>query len=94
MKVGFNGLRGREISLISIVLMSATIIFWSWEKMPGLNTFLPPQTPPLQFSSGLLYIIVFLRNTFTNIIPCQCEKNINISFMKVKVFVLLMFLKH
>jgi len=57
MKVGFNGLRGKEISLISIVLMSATIIFWSWEKMPGLNSFLPPQTPPLQFSSGLLPFI-------------------------------------
>ncbi|XP_047180121.1 protein trichome birefringence-like 16 [Vigna umbellata] len=54
MKVGFNGLRGKEISLISIVLMSATIIFWSWEKMPGLNTFLPPETPALQFSSDHL----------------------------------------
>ena len=47
MKAGFNGLRGKEISLISIVLMSATIILWSWEKMPGLSAFLPPQTPPL-----------------------------------------------
>ncbi|KAL2338796.1 hypothetical protein Fmac_013242 [Flemingia macrophylla] len=54
MKVGFNGLRGKEISLISIVLMSATIILWSWEKTPGLNSFIPPQTPPLQLSSDRL----------------------------------------
>ncbi|TKY54409.1 trichome birefringence 16 [Spatholobus suberectus] len=54
MKVGFNGLRGKEISLISIVLMSATIILWSWKKTPGLSTFLPPQTPPLQLSSDHL----------------------------------------
>ncbi|XP_045813517.1 protein trichome birefringence-like 14 isoform X2 [Trifolium pratense] len=50
MKVGFNGLKGKEISLISIVLMCATIILWSWEKTPGLTTYIPPQTP-LQFSS-------------------------------------------
>ncbi|KAJ1418806.1 PMR5 N-terminal domain [Sesbania bispinosa] len=49
MKAGFNGLKGKEISLISIVLMSATIILWSWEKTPGLTAFLPPQTP-LQLS--------------------------------------------
>ncbi|KAL2572039.1 hypothetical protein AAZV13_17G043700 [Glycine max] len=54
MKAGFNGLRGKEISLISIVLMSATIILWSWEKMPGLSAFLPPQTPPLQLPSDHL----------------------------------------
>ncbi|KAK7388273.1 hypothetical protein VNO78_23086 [Psophocarpus tetragonolobus] len=54
MKVGLAGLKGKEISLISIVLMSATIILWSWEKMPGLSTFLPPQTPPLQLSSDHL----------------------------------------
>jgi hypothetical protein len=52
MKVGFNGLKGKEISLISIVLMCATIILWSWEKTPGLTTYIPPQTP-LQFSSGI-----------------------------------------
>lgn len=54
MKVGFNGLRGKEISLISIVLMSGTILLWSWEKTPGLSTFIPPQTPPLQLSSDHL----------------------------------------
>lgn len=53
MKAGFNGLRGKEISLISIVLMCATILLWSWEKTPGLTAFLPPQSP-LQFSSGIL----------------------------------------
>ncbi|XP_061361581.1 protein trichome birefringence-like 16 [Gastrolobium bilobum] len=51
MKAGFNGLKGKEISLISIVLMSATIILWSWDKTPGLTTFVPPQTS-LQLSSG------------------------------------------
>ncbi|XP_004508004.1 protein trichome birefringence-like 16 isoform X3 [Cicer arietinum] len=53
MKAGFNGLKGKEISLISIVLMCATIILWSWEKTPGLTAFLPPQTP-LQLSSDHL----------------------------------------
>ncbi|XP_027331480.1 protein trichome birefringence-like 16 isoform X2 [Abrus precatorius] len=53
MKAGFNGIKGKEISLISIVLMSATIILWSWEKTPGLTAFLPPQTP-LQLSSDNL----------------------------------------
>lgn len=53
MKAGFNGLRGKEISLISIVLMCATILLWSWEKTPGLTAFLPPQSP-LQFSSEIL----------------------------------------
>ena len=54
MKVGFNGLKGKEISLISIVLMCATIILWSWEKTPGLTANLPPQTP-LQLSSDHLF---------------------------------------
>lgn len=53
MKTGFNGLKGKEISLISIVLMCATILLWSWEKTPGLTAFLPPQSP-LQFSSEIL----------------------------------------
>lgn len=64
MKVGFNGLKGKEISLISIVLMSATIILWSWEKTPGLSTFLPPHTPPIQLSGLLPFIRLFsLKNT-------------------------------
>ncbi|XP_054790230.1 protein trichome birefringence-like 16 isoform X1 [Prosopis cineraria] len=50
MKGGLNGLKGKEISLISIVLMSATILLWTWEKTPGLTAFLPPQTQ-LQLSS-------------------------------------------
>ncbi|KAK4266077.1 hypothetical protein QN277_027049 [Acacia crassicarpa] len=44
MKGGLNGLKGKEISLISIVLMSLTILIWTWEKTPGLTAFLPPQT--------------------------------------------------
>lgn len=56
MKVGFNGLKGKEISLISIVLMSATIILWSWEKTPGLTALLPPQTP-LRLSTGILPLV-------------------------------------
>ena len=56
MKASFNGLKGKEISLISIVLMSATIILWSWEKTPRLTAFFPPQDP-LQLSSGLLLYV-------------------------------------
>ncbi|XP_028782763.1 protein trichome birefringence-like 16 isoform X2 [Neltuma alba] len=52
MKGGLNGLKGKEISLISIVLMSATILIWTWEKTPGLTSFLPPQTQ-LQLSSDV-----------------------------------------
>ncbi|XP_019443378.1 PREDICTED: protein trichome birefringence-like 16 [Lupinus angustifolius] len=53
MKAGFSRLKGKEISLISIVLMAATIILWSWEKTPGLTAFPPPQKP-LQLSSDHL----------------------------------------
>lgn len=74
MKVGFNGLRGKEISLISIVLMSVTIILWSWEKMPGLSAFLPPQTPPLQLPSGLLSFILLFSLKDTDITSCQYDK--------------------
>ncbi|KAL5065774.1 hypothetical protein RYX36_027511 [Vicia faba] len=54
MKAGFSGLKGKEISLISIVLMCSTIILWSWERTPGLSAFLPPQSPLQLYSDHLV----------------------------------------
>ncbi|KAL4397478.1 hypothetical protein S245_002005 [Arachis hypogaea] len=53
MKTGLNGLKGKEITLITIVVMSATIILWNWEKTPRLTALFPPQDP-LQLSSEIL----------------------------------------
>ncbi|KAK7328767.1 hypothetical protein VNO77_22886 [Canavalia gladiata] len=50
MKAGFYGLKGKESLLIFFVLMSTTIIIWSWERTPLLSAFLPSQTL-MQFSS-------------------------------------------
>ncbi|KAL6222072.1 hypothetical protein ACLB2K_005464 [Fragaria x ananassa] len=52
MKGGFNGLKGKQISLITIVLMSTTILLWAWEKTPLLTTVVPPETR-LQLSPEL-----------------------------------------
>lgn len=51
MKKGFYGLRGRELSLVTIALMCMVIIMLTWEKTPLLNTFPPPQTR-LQLTPG------------------------------------------
>ncbi|XP_041006084.1 protein trichome birefringence-like 16 [Juglans microcarpa x Juglans regia] len=44
MKGGFSGLRGRELSLITIVLMCTAFLFWAWEKTPPLTNLMPPET--------------------------------------------------
>lgn len=44
MKGGFYGLRGREISLITVVLMCSTFLFWAWKRTPPLNSLVPHQT--------------------------------------------------
>ncbi|XP_008459933.1 protein trichome birefringence-like 14 isoform X1 [Cucumis melo] len=44
MKKGFYGLRGKELSLVTIALMCMVIIMLTWEKTPLLNTIPPPQT--------------------------------------------------
>ncbi|KAE9609931.1 putative PMR5 domain, PC-Esterase [Lupinus albus] len=48
-----TGLKSTEISLLSIVLMAATFILWSWEKTPSLTAFPPPQKT-LHLSSEIL----------------------------------------
>ncbi|XP_022154657.1 protein trichome birefringence-like 16 isoform X2 [Momordica charantia] len=53
MKKSFYGLRGKELSLVTIALMCMVIIMLTWEKTPLLSTFPPPQTR-LQFSSDSL----------------------------------------
>ncbi|TKY72882.1 trichome birefringence 16 [Spatholobus suberectus] len=53
MKAGFYGLNGKEISLISIILVSTTVIIWSWERTPRLTSFVPSYTL-MQFSSEIL----------------------------------------
>ncbi|KAG2398672.1 Protein trichome birefringence-like 16 [Vigna angularis] len=53
MKVGFYGLKGKEISLISIILVSTTFIIWSWERAPGRASFISSQTL-MHFSSEML----------------------------------------
>lgn len=40
--ISFNGLRGKQLSLILIALICTTILLWAWEKTP-LVTVLPPQ---------------------------------------------------
>lgn len=52
MKGSFNGLRAKEISLITIILMCLTIVIWTWEKTPILSTFVPPHAQ-LHLSTGL-----------------------------------------
>lgn len=44
MKGGFYGLRGRELTLITIVFMGASFLFWAWEKTPLLTSLMPQQT--------------------------------------------------
>lgn len=53
MKKGFYGLRGKELSLVTIALMCTVIIMLTWEKTPLLNTIPPPQTR-LQLSLGMV----------------------------------------
>ncbi|KAJ7956001.1 Protein trichome birefringence-like [Quillaja saponaria] len=53
MKGGVLRLKGKEISLISIVVMATIIIIWSWGKTPILTAFIPPQTQ-LQLSPDIL----------------------------------------
>ncbi|XP_019464592.1 PREDICTED: protein trichome birefringence-like 16 isoform X2 [Lupinus angustifolius] len=48
-----TSLKSKEISLISIVLMAATIILWSWETTPSLTAF-PSPKKTLQLSSEIL----------------------------------------
>ncbi|XP_015889015.2 protein trichome birefringence-like 16 isoform X1 [Ziziphus jujuba] len=52
MKGSFYGLRVKELSLITIILMCVTIVIWTWEKTPSLGSFVPPQTR-LQLSTEI-----------------------------------------
>ncbi|MED6213597.1 hypothetical protein PIB30_094917 [Stylosanthes scabra] len=51
MKTCLNRLKDKEIALITIVVMSAIIILWNWEKTSYLTVLFPPQDP-FQLSSG------------------------------------------
>ncbi|CAB4318493.1 unnamed protein product [Prunus armeniaca] len=44
MKGSFYGLKGKHLSLITIVLMCTAILIWGWEKTPLLTNLVPPQT--------------------------------------------------
>lgn len=48
------GLRGKEISLVLIVLTCTTILIWAWDRTPLLATFLPPKNRLLQLPQGTL----------------------------------------
>ncbi|CBI27787.3 hypothetical protein VitviT2T_016255 [Vitis vinifera] len=52
MKGGFYALRGKQLSLILLVLVCTTILIWAWEKTPLLTTLLPPQNRLLQLYPG------------------------------------------
>ncbi|KAL5768486.1 hypothetical protein ACOSP7_015034 [Xanthoceras sorbifolium] len=54
MKGLFYGLRGKEISLILIVLTCTTILIWAWDRTPLLATFLPPKNRLLQLPQDIL----------------------------------------
>ncbi|KAI4335192.1 hypothetical protein L6164_013862 [Bauhinia variegata] len=72
MKGGFYGLKGKEISLISIVLMSTTVIIWSWEKTPSLTSFLPSQKQ-LQLSSDIL-----MSNPVVNLLAPEPRNRVHV----------------
>ncbi|XP_050364302.1 protein trichome birefringence-like 16 [Argentina anserina] len=57
MKGGLNGLKGRQISLVTIVLMSTTILMWAWLKTPLLTSLVPVETR-LQVSPELRDVVV------------------------------------
>ncbi|KAJ4708765.1 Protein trichome birefringence-like [Melia azedarach] len=51
MKGSFFRLRGKELSLILIVLVCTTIFIWAWDGTPLLSTFLPPKSRFMWLSS-------------------------------------------
>ncbi|XP_052198517.1 protein trichome birefringence-like 16 [Diospyros lotus] len=54
MKGGFYGLRGKQISLILVALVCATILIGTWDRTYLLTSFLPPQVRFLQLSPEIL----------------------------------------
>lgn len=48
MKGSFFKFRGKELSLVLIVLVSTTIFLWAWDRTPLLSAFLPPKNQLLQ----------------------------------------------
>lgn len=76
MKGGFHGLKGKQISLITIVLMSTTILMWAWEKTPLLTTLVPSETR-LQVSPGLSPVVFFspLWTEFIDFLSVSYSKN-------------------
>lgn len=67
MKGIFFRLRGKELSLILIVLVCTTIFVWAWDRTPFLSTFLPPKSRFLWLSS----------DAFTNSVPPESQIHVN-----------------
>ncbi|KAM1605712.1 hypothetical protein PS2_026417 [Malus domestica] len=44
MKGCFYGLKGKHLSLVTIVLLCTAILIWGWKKTPILTNLVPPQT--------------------------------------------------
>lgn len=53
-------LRSKELSLILIFLVCATILIWTWDGIPVLTSSLPNKNQLLQLSPGLFQAILFL----------------------------------
>lgn len=47
------GCRAKELSLIAIIFMAATIIMWTCDRSPVFTSSLPSNNQLLQLSSGL-----------------------------------------
>ncbi|KAJ9168060.1 hypothetical protein P3X46_019633 [Hevea brasiliensis] len=43
MKGGFSRFRGKEFSLLLIVILGTTILIWAWDRAPFVTTLLPPK---------------------------------------------------
>lgn len=52
MKRGALRRRARDISVMLVVLVCATVVIWTWDKTPT-SAFLPPESHYLKLQSGL-----------------------------------------
>lgn len=55
MKGGFSSFRGKEFSLLLIVILGTTILIWAWDRAPFLTTLLPPEEQ-FQLPQGVLLV--------------------------------------
>lgn len=73
MKRGALRRRAKDISLVFIVLVCATLVLWSWDTTPS-SAFLPPDSHFLKLEPGLTMTLYSLSGTFGSVVwmlePC------------------------